>query len=402
MEITFLGGAEEVGRLSILVDYKGSRFLVDYGITPSKPPKYPIEAPKVDFLLLTHAHIDHSGLVPWLCSKYSPDVYATPPTRDLSELLARDTCKVSSIEGYGIPYKKADIDSMKDRFIDIAYNKSIDVGDMRLSFSDSGHVPGSTMFLVDDILFTGDFNSTSTNLLKKAEPVKCRTLFMESTYAGREHPDRAGQIKKFLNGVEETVSNGGKVIVPAFALSRAQEILTILNKQGYEVWLDGMARAIARLFQKMPDYLNIKELNAALGATKFVRSNGDRRRALQGDVIVTPSGMLEGGPALYYTKNLNNKKNSIYLTGYQVAETNGRMLLNKGKLDFQGVPENISCKVELFDFSAHASHNQLVDFARACNPETIVLCHGENRRLLAKDLNEFELILPDNGKKFEC
>jgi putative mRNA 3-end processing factor len=121
---------------------------------------------------------------------------------------------------------------------------------------------------------------------------------------------------------------------------------------------------------------------------------------LNADVIITSSGMMDGGPVLHYMNKIkNDSKSAVFLTGYQVEETNSRLLMDKGKLNFYGVIEDVNCETEYFDFSGHAGHSELIDFAKGCNPEKIILMHSDNREVLAEPLSDFtEVIMPFNGQ----
>jgi Predicted exonuclease of the beta-lactamase fold involved in RNA processing len=146
-----------------------------------------------------------------------------------------------------------------------------------------------------------------------------------------------------------------------------------------------------------------KNLKKALSKVKFVSNDIQRKKALKsGGVIVTTSGMLDGGPALYYIKKIkDDEKNSVFLTGYQVEGSNGRRLMEKGALKLDGAEEKLKCKTKYFDFSAHADHNALKKFIDECSPENVVLYHGDNREILAKELTDYNVMLPKDGKPYE-
>ena len=204
--------------------------------------------------------------------------------------------------------------------------------------------------------------------------------------------------------MEEVVDRGGKVIIPAFAVGRTQEIMLILEKMDLDMWLDGMGRFVNNIYLQYPMYLrSAKKLKRARNKIKVVRKRRDRKKALEGDVIITTGGMLEGGPVLHYINYLkNDPKSAILLTGYQVEGTNGRLLMDEGILDLYGIKEKIDAEISFFDFSAHAGHSELIEFAEKCAPEKIVLMHGDNREVLAEDLRkkDFEVFVPKNKEEF--
>ncbi len=408
MKFRFLGGASAVGSLGLVAEENGMRLLFDYGMTPTSPPRYPAPAPEVDLLLLSHAHVDHSGMVPWVVSRYEADVLATPATSLVSQILMEDILKISDYEGYPHPYYKRDVKETKYAFKDVAFGESVYAGGMEIVAHTAGHIPGATMWEVmngKSYLFTGDINTINTRLVWKAKPVKTDVLIMESTYAGREHPDRREHEMGFLNDVAEVIDNGGKVILPSFAVGRTQEMMMTLAGRGYEIWVDGMGKGISFIYLDNPDYIRSQsKLKKAIKGVSMVRGRRDRERAArEADVIITTSGMMDGGPVLTYVERIkDDPKSAIFITGYQVEGTNGRKLLDTGMLDISGVDEKIEAQVKQYDFSAHAGHSELIEFARACDPETIVLMHGDRRDVLAKDLSgEFDVITPVEGEEFE-
>ncbi|MFA5772162.1 MAG: MBL fold metallo-hydrolase [Thermoplasmata archaeon] len=401
MKIRFLGGANEVGGLGMVLETNGTKMLFDYGITPSDPPKYPLAAPPVDIAMLTHGHADHSGMMPWLCRRYhNLRVLSTSMTRDISLLLANDSIKICNSEGYVSPYDIEDVKQAGGHYDAIKYHDSEDLGDTEVSFHSAGHIPGSTMFEVNGertLLFTGDINTVHTRLIDGAKPVKCDVLAIESTYAGREHENRSKTELAFLEKIDEVVNRGGLAIVPAFAVGRTQELLLLLSETGYDVWLDGMGRVVTYMMIDEPSYIcSPKKLRKALASVNFARNESSRKQALKGEVIITTSGMLDGGPVLRYLQYISNDpKSAVLLTGYQVEGTNGRLLRDSGVIDIQGFKQKVNCEVKFFDFSSHAGHSELIKFIGACSPEEVILYHGDNREVIAEKLRgEYKVHVP--------
>jgi len=410
IELKFLGGAEEVGRLGMLLKHQRTRFLFDYGISPTDPPQYPLGSPNVDAVFLSHAHLDHSGLLPQHAGYYQNPIYTSPPTIQVTDLLLRDSLKIAEYEGYPKRFSLPDISLMNQSFMPISYRESLAFGDgsgeLTVTAHSAGHIPGSAMYEIATngkrTLFTGDINTIDTKLVRRAKAPKCDTLILESTYAGREHPPRAAIEEDFLASVENVISRGGRVIVPAFAVGRSQEALLLLEKTDHEIWLDGMGIKVTGIFRDHENFLaSSSSLKRAIKKARMVRNPFDRRKAVNGDVIITTSGMLDGGPVLYYlTHFLKDCNSALFLTGYQVDGTNGRRLLDTGRVLVNGVEMAPQMEVKFFDFSAHAGHSELKDFVYASNPEDIVLMHGDNRELLARELEkDFTVHLPLTGEK---
>ena len=407
IKIQFLGGANEVGNAAMVLEMDELKLLFEYGLSPGKPPRFPMPAPPVDRVMLTHAHLDHSGMIPWLCAQGTQTIFATEITSKVSNLLHKDTVKISRMDGYAIPFDINDVKEAQHSFIRVDPNKKKDLGEnAEVCFHSAGHIPGSIMYQVKGsrtVLFTGDINVIDTKLVKAAKPAPCDILCMESTYAGREHPKRSELEKRFLDRIEEVVGRGGVVVIPAFAVSRSQEIILVLKNAGYNVWFDGMGRKVSKLFLKHPEYLKSPDdLRKAMNAINLVHSDHGRKLALKSEVILTSSGMMDGGPVLWYMNHLkDDPKSAVFLTGYQVPGSNSKLLREKGKLDFYGVQQKVECEVDYFDFSAHAGHNELIEFAKACKPQKIVLFHSDNRTPLLEPLRQFaEVYTPTNGETF--
>ena len=417
MKLKFLGGADVVGRLGMLLNNKGANLLFEYGMKPIKPPEYPIPAPPLETAFLTHCHIDHSGMIPWLCGKYGTKVHTTPSTIAVCELLMNDTLKVADSEGYPRPFQPKDIEvTMKHCFRPMKFGDVMDVAGFEVESHSAGHVPGAAMYELrgdNTTVFTGDLHTYNTNLTWGAHPVKCDNLIIEATYAGRLHPDRKREEQKLIERVKETVEGGGKAIIPCFAVGRTQEVMLILRDLKYDMWVDGMGKTVNRLYLEQPEYIRSeRDLRQAKRRFNEVRGAAMREKAMQGEVIVTTGGMLDGGPVLrYLEKEKDNPKSSVLMTGFQVDGSNGRRLIDNGAIDIRqpgSAPEEVpasmrvACQVQQFDLSAHADHNELLKFIRACNPENVVLMHSDNRQALANDLkDQFKVHLPMPGEEFE-
>ncbi|MFW5903953.1 MAG: MBL fold metallo-hydrolase [Candidatus Saliniplasma sp.] len=406
MKLNFLGGVSKVGPLSMVMHQNDMTLIFDHGMLPANPPEYPMRSPLVDVAFLSHSHLDHCGMMPALVRQNDVRVLTTHPTLEVTELLLYDSLKIAEIEGYPKHYEKEDIKKTKAAFDMMGYSSKREIGGLEVEIHSAGHIPGSSMFEIkgeENTLFTGDINTQNTRLLWGTSPVECDNLILEATYGGEEHGDRHESENAFLDKIDETLERGGQVIVPVFAVGRTQEILMVLDDRGYDVWYDGMGRTVSRIYQNHEGFVrSVKALRKSMENANKVKSNSTRKQAMDAEVIVTTSGMLEGGPVLSYLQKIRrDQKSSILLTGYQVEGTNGDILQKNGMIRDRGATLPVECEVEKYDFSAHAGHSELVEFAKGCDPEKIVLMHGDQREKLAEDLGEFEIYMPEAGETIE-
>jgi len=209
----------------------------------------------------------------------------------------------------------------------------------------------------------------------------CDILCIESTYGGREHPNRQEEEARLVTRVKEIVGRGGVALIPAFASGRCQDILRILYEAAphLEVHFDGMGTRITQHWMNNQQYIRDPSgLEKMWRWARKVRSKSDRKKALDADVIVTTSGMLDGGPAIWYLNRLRHDlANAILLTGYQAERSGGRSLLDNRKLPIFGNITQIDLDVDQFQLSNHAGHSELEAFVRACEPKHVVFFHGD-------------------------
>ena len=407
MKFNFLGGADIVGRMAMTMEGDGKTMLVEYGISPTKPPEYPLPVPgKIDHAFLTHSHLDHCGMIPAVCGKQNCELFTTPLTAEIAELMMYDSLKIAKAEGYPQPYTQRDIETTMKHVVPLTFDDTIELGNIDVTFRAAGHVPGATMFEFqgdNSTIYSGDIHTEDQKLVLGARPRDCKNLFIEGTYGGRNHPPKEETINAFIAKIDEVIDRGGRVIIPCFAVGRTQEIMLLLKNLGYEMWVDGMGRSVTNLFLEYPEYIrNAKSLKAAKRTFNEVRNSSMRKKAVQGQIIVTTGGMLDGGPVLTYLRTLkDDPKNAILLVGYQAEDTNGRMLMEKGCIDLDGEIVNVACEVQKFDFSAHAGHDQIVEFIKACDPENVIIMHSETRELFLPDLEDYNVILPQVNVPFE-
>ena len=407
----YLGGGNEVGNVGIVLeDPTSNRLLLDYGLAPTKPPRYPNEAPHVSNAIITHSHIDHLGMVPWLASNHNSTLHGTELTAAISEMMWYDCHKVSSIEGYPLPWDKRDIDIALSSWKTHSFNKPWDQNDWKLELHRAGHIPGAAMLHVETpskkVLFSGDFDTRDSQLTIGAKPVKSDVLFVEGTYGGRDHPKKEEENQRFIERVIEVVDRGGTALIPAFANGRTQDVVMLLHKHlpELDVHVDGMGKRVAKLQMGHPESLrDPSALESAWRWCRRVSSKSDRKKALDSNVIVSTSGMLDGGPSIWYLNRLrHDRKNSILLTGYQARNTGGRRLLDERRVPIFGKLANIELDVDQYSFSTHAGHKEIVKFAEECHAEDIVIYHSDPtmaRPPLADALeaNGHRVHTPENG-----
>ncbi len=404
LKLKFLGGAEEVGRLGIVINMEGRKFQVDYGVIPEKPPMFPLPPEKIESIFITHSHLDHIGAMPMYFQDGGIDVFATEMTANTTRPMLNDSIKITAIEGYVERFNREDVEKMYTFMNHARYGEKLDMDDINVTPYSAGHIPGSTMWRFEnshEIMVTGDLYTGDSKLLSGAKPKKVKNLVVESTYAGKNHEDREEVRKRLRDRVTDIVEHGGKVILPSFAMGRMQELVMSLSDLPYRIATDGMGNLITSIYLNTPGYLRSeKEFRRSLSRVKAIRGKRMRENIDSADVIISTSGMLDGGPVLsYIEKYVHDPKSAIFMTGYQVEGTNGRNLMEKGTLNLSGVEVKPDMAVEFFDMSAHAGHDDLVSFIKSCSPENVILCHGDQREAVVDDLQNYNVILPFNGKE---
>lgn len=354
-----LGASHEVGRSAFLLS-TDNNFLLDFGIKifdESRKPKYPLNFPEeLRAALITHAHLDHSGFVPYLYTFTNVKWYATPPTRDICEIMFKDSMKIMGEE---LPYSETHFRKAMRNWHPTFYGKELYFGKTKVVYEDAGHILGSSMLDISynnkRIFYTGDFKVTETRMHKGAEEVKdVDVLIVEGTYGLRDHPPRKEIEEKLISEIEETLEEEGHALLPAFALGRSQELIGALGAHNIDapIFLDGMSKAITEIYEKYPYYLNnFDDFSESVDSINFVNSSRVRKQATkQPSIIITTAGMMEGGPVLNYLNHVNEKSKVIF-TGYNVEGTNGWRLLNHGKILRDGYELDVSLPVEYLDFS---------------------------------------------------
>ncbi|MBD3397883.1 MBL fold metallo-hydrolase [Candidatus Micrarchaeota archaeon] len=410
MRVHCLGSCQEVGRSCFLVE-TDQRTLFDYGLkiysrqNPKKQNLMPLPYQgDIDAMVLSHAHLDHSGCIPELYTRPPVHWFGTPPTMEIASLLWADSLKIM---GEDSPYQEMHVNRAENRYAPLLYEQVLSLGDTDYSLHDAGHILGSAMVKAKHngktLLYSGDFKMGDTRMHKGAvPPEEADYLILESTYSNREHPNREELEKKLISTIEETIDLGGTVLLPAFAVGRSQELLSVLHSRlrGIPVFLDGMSKAVTNIYLNNDDYIrDPKSFREAAQETIFADSIRDKKDATaEPSIIVSTAGMMEGGPALRYLQHLNPASRLIF-TGYNVEGTNGWRILNQSKALVDGYELEVSVPADYLDFSAHVGHSGLVDFVKKVNPEKIILNHGDDTPGFAQELAGmgFDAVAPKNG-----
>lgn len=453
MEIEFIGAAQSVTGSMHLVHAPHARILLDCGLFQGRRREsfdrnrhLPFRASELHAVVLSHAHIDHSGALPMLLkSGFRGSIYATPATRDLCATMLEDAALIQQSDARFINkmilreqsdmdpveplYDQEDVASTLRRMISVPYDHEVDIAPgVRLSFRDAGHVLGSaiTALDIDDqgrskrLVFTGDLGRQGTPILRDPELFTgAHMLISESTYGDRLHAPRAEVEGRLATILKQTYDRGGKVIIPAFALERAQELLYALShlrRAGLmppmPVVVDSpLTVKVTDVFKLHPECYDAETRGRMLSgdnpfdfeSLRYV-SDSEESKGLDADdrpmVIISASGMCEAGRILHHLRaTIEGEKNSIVIVGFQAQHTLGRRIVERrARVKVFGVDRDLRAQVHVLNgLSAHADQNGLLDYAQATAEqgtlERIALVHGEpvaqtalQRKLTARNL----------------
>ncbi|HIE14159.1 TPA: beta-CASP ribonuclease aCPSF1 [Candidatus Bathyarchaeota archaeon] len=432
VRITMLGGAQQVGRSAILLQTRESQVLLDCGINPGSNntleafPRLDVSSfdlENLDAVVISHAHLDHCGFLPFLY-KYGYDgpTYCSIPTLSLMTLLQLDYLDVLSKQGASIPYDQRDVREAVLHTITLRYGVVTDIApDIRLTLHNAGHILGSSIIHLHigeglhNIVYTGDLKYGKTMLLEAAatEFPRVETLVIESTYGASEDvmPSRIEAERNLVEAINETLKNGGKVLIPTPAVGRAQEIMLVIDdyiKRGLlkesPVFIDGMISDATAIHTAYPEYLSREVRNSIIyeGVNPFeseyftiVEHPSAREDIIRGEesIILATAGMLEGGPIVEYFRHLaQDERNTLIFVSYQIEGTLGRriqkgltevsMVNSEGKIEIVKVNLNV---LTIEGFSGHSDRRQLISYIRRVSPklERVIVCHGEKAKSLS-------------------
>ena len=440
MELTFWGAAQTVTGSLHMLEYAGKRIFMDCGLYQgrrSEAARYNAEFParpsEVDAVLLSHAHIDHSGLLPKLWREgFRGKVYATSATRDLCASMLPDSAHIQEKDAEWVNrrerrkgkdriqplYDQEDAAGVLEHFVDVAYGERFDpLPGLEVEYRDAGHILGSasmTLTVQEDgrsvtVGFTGDVGRPDRPILRDPQPMAdCDYLICESTYGGRSHepPDRAKQ--RLAHVVGQTARRGGKLIIPAFAVGRTQEIVYRLDQLTNEgrlpeipVYVDSpLAVNVTDVFRAHPEcydadlleYMEDDPEPFGFRRLTYIRDVEDSKRLNDSRlpmVIISASGMAEAGRILHHLRNnVEDPRNTVMIVGYCAPNTLGRRIVERRReIRIFGEPHRLRAEVEVMNsYSAHADEGELVEFVGHMDPDRmrkIFLVHGDPPRQLA-------------------
>lgn len=464
MDIQFFGAAKLVTGSNYLITTNEHKILVDCGLFQGNSEKekmnfepFPYDVKEIDYLILTHAHIDHSGRIPKLVKDgFRGDIICTKPTYDLCEIMLLDSGKIHETDAKWENRKRQrrgqkeiePLYTMEDAreslkyFESYYYDQKINLNeDIHIRFKDAGHILGSSILEIwvkegdetTKLVFSGDLGMPGRPILREPEFIDhADYLIMESTYGDKNHEPFKESTKKLIDIINKTALRGGSVIIPSFAVGRTQELIYELNKY-YEyadveehmripIYIDSpMAVNATEAFQKNSNSFNEEAQDLVLRGDnpfkfsnlRYIRSQEESMALNKSDypkVIISSSGMATAGRVRHHLKhNLWNPKNSLVFVGYQAEGTLGRILLD-GVKNVKLLGERIDVALEIYDlegFSGHADQDTLIDWVEhfKYKPKKIFLVHGEEEAAnflsqIIESKFKINTIIPELGDKF--
>ncbi|MBI4947534.1 MAG: MBL fold metallo-hydrolase [Bacteroidetes bacterium] len=448
ISIQFLGAAGTVTGSKHLLKTPERNLLIDCGLFQGlkslrlkNREHLPVDVRDIHLVILTHAHLDHCGHLPLLVKAgYNGKILMTPPTRDLAEIILRDSAKIQEEDAerenrYGISKHKPSLPlyTVKDVELTLKYFETcmdhdwIKISDnIRFRFMKNGHILGSAFVDLDcfgkRIIFSGDIGRKNSEILN--DPVQLEEadfLVMESTYGDRLHPTTPVK-DELADIINETIHSKGNLLIPSFAVGRAQELMHIINDLKQEiripnipVYMDSpMGADATKVLHKYPDWhkLSKEECDAVCRDISIIRDIQDTQKIvlLKGSkIVIAASGMLTGGRVLEYMKRyVKEKKNTILLAGFQAAGTRGRALKEgSGEIKIFGRYYSVQAKVrEITSLSAHADQQEMIEWMKQIKkrPGKIFLVHGEPQaqevfRVKINDELNIQSVLPKQNEE---
>ena len=445
MRLFFCGGAGEVGASCILVEIAGKRILLDCGMRmkgDALPDLQTVQdAGGVDAIVLSHAHMDHSGNLPLISSAYpNAQIYMTPPTQALIRVLLYDSLKIMEMDGDIPVFDKKQVEAMLDRVMPLGLQDVwplFNDCDIQLSFYPAGHILGAAAVYLHSkdgsLFYSGDFSVTPQRTVDGLSVPRLRpdACIIESTYGNRLHSNRDVEQNRLIEIIQNNIEKGGKILIPAFAVGRAQEVVLALRSAinshklpECKIYLDGMVREVSRIYRSFPNYLRpnlakrIFKGHDAFFSDQVVAVESPRQReeivrSEEPCVIVASSGMLSGGASAFYAEKLASDENSfIAITGYQDEESPGRKLQELFSSDAEekcwiinGKSVPLKCGLGTYGLSAHADKSELMGVVDRLQPKQLFLVHGDPLVIaeLGKEMQQKirgRVYAPSNGSSY--
>lgn len=445
---SFLGGAMEVGASCILLELSGFRILLDCGIRQkagqdSLPDLRRIqEAGGIDAIVVSHAHMDHTGSLPVIASEYPlVPIYMTPMTADLARVLLYDSIKLMERNEDGIPlYAEKQVLQMLSQVHPVRFNEPNEIlPGITLTLYPAGHIAGAACIYLQSrdgsVFYSGDFSAFPQNTIEGAMVPNLRpdVAIVESTYGDKLHANRQIEEDRLLDIVRECIEKKGKMLIPAFALGRAQEVLLILKRgmarkaiPHVRVWADGMVRQITQVYASYPEYLRSSLARQAqkgkdlfwtddIQPVPLTAKREDLLNTSDPVIFVSSSGMLTGGPSVDYAAKIAPMENGyLVITGYQDEEAPGRQVTNllehpeteDRTLRLAGRSVPVKCHLSLVGLSAHGDRSEIQGLVQRLTPRDLFLVHGDAAVIetLGKSLEvdyRTRIYTPKDGEKVE-
>lgn len=458
MKITSYGGAEEVTGSKHYLDINGAKLLIDCGMfqgrrkeSTDKNRHLGFDAESLNAVILSHAHIDHSGLLPMLARfGYRGCIYCTPATRDLCSIMLQDSARIQKRDAewlskkhmtfYPPLYHEQDVREIMKKFVSVPYEVRFPVlPNVYMTLHDAGHVLGSAMVELEyeekntrrKFLFSGDIGRKSMAILDDPwEPGPADVVMMESTYGNRDHDPMELMEDKLAGYINETVERGGKIIIPSFALERAQELvyalkrlelknaihdvpvfvdspLTVNITEVFRLHTESFDSEFRRLMTENGDPFQLKNIRYIRALEESMAINRFEGPA----IIISAAGMCEHGRIQHHLKNhCGNSKNTILIIGFQAKNTLGRRIVERNRtIRIFGLDHDLNAQVRIMnEFSAHAGREELINFGKRFkdSAEKILLVHGEREAMTSlkdalNDVGLSNIIIPKEGVPIE-
>lgn len=446
MRISFYGACREVTGANFLLEVGGRRILLDCGIFQGTHlaeernyAPFPYDPKTIDFVIVGHAHLDHTGKLPKLIKGgFVGKIFATAPTKELTELVLLDNYKLMSEEAqrdnHKPLYEQADVFKAIELFESLEYGETLEIsGGLKITLKNAGHILGSAITLVDfegkKLVYTSDLGNSNSTLLASPDYFEsCEAVICESTYGGREHEDESRKSQKLSEIISGTIAHNGILMIPSFAVERTQELLhdinrfcTIENCEKPTFFLDSpLASKATAVFKKYPEYL-AQKLRADNPDNDFfgldrvkITSTVEESKAIDDfpnpKVIIAGSGMMNGGRILHHMrKYLPDANNTLLIVGYQAQGSLGRRIVEgETRVKIFGETVEVGATVKkMSSYSAHADNSQFLEWlSKIKDMKHIFLVHGESKQAIAlfreiKSKLSVETIIPQQGESYE-